>query len=248
MSTRAVVNSAWESSNAANSRRASMEQPAPTPTQQGARIGQHLSRLHKKAQEHLQQHDGGRQSVMSECDNPSSSPVASLSYGGASAGTGGRRASDPVRVLDRNFGVGARHRSGSYTGSQQQQYYSKSHYSSQQYQPPPGFNQAGFQSFPSSQQQSSSSSSQQQEQWQFNGFQQGFPPNYNYNFNAQQPVHPAAAQQQNWNHQHQWNNWNYYNNGQQQQASGETSSVSYQRTLEYVQQCQQQSWSANNPQ
>lgn len=236
VSTRAVV--AWDQS-AANSRRSSVQDP--TPPQQGARIGQHLSRLHKKAQEHLQQHDGGgRQSVMSECDNPSSSPALS-SYGA------GRRASDPVRVLDRNFGVGARHRSGSYTG-QQQYHYSKNHY--QQYQPPPGFNQSGF-GF--SNQQTGSSSSQ--EQWQFNGFQQGFPPNYNYNFNAQQPL--AAQQpapQPNWNHQHQWNNWNYYNNGQAQQqpaataASGETSSVSYQRTLEYVQQCQQQSWSANSAQ
>lgn len=86
---------------------------------------------------------------------------------------------------------------------------------------------------------------QQQTQWQFNGFQQGFPPPYNYsNFNE----HPGGAQQQqaqNWPNQHQWNNWNYYNNGQPQ-PSGENSS--YQRTLEYVQQCQQQSWSANNPQ
>ena len=101
--------------------------------QQGARIGQHLSRLHKKAQEHagrhgptgesLQQHDTGRQSVMSECNtnNPSSSPALSA--------YGGRRASDPVRVLDRNFGVGgsgnhhgmSRHRSGSYAAGQHQQ-------------------------------------------------------------------------------------------------------------------------------
>ena len=94
--------------------------------QQGARIGQHLSRLHKKAQEHaVQQHDTGRQSVMSECNtnNPSSSPALSA--------YGGRRASDPVRVLDRNFGVGgsgsgnhhgmSRHRSGSYAAGQHQQ-------------------------------------------------------------------------------------------------------------------------------
>ncbi len=117
MSTRAVVNNgtAWESG--ANSRRSSAD---PNPAQQGGRIGQHLSRLHKKAQEqqHLQQQEvPGRQSVMSECNanNPSSSPALSSSYGG-------RRASDPVRVLDRNFGVGGhmgRHRSGSYAGGTQ---------------------------------------------------------------------------------------------------------------------------------
>ena len=76
------------------------------------------------------QHDTGRQSVMSECNtnNPSSSPGLSTNatLAPSSGGYGGRRASDPVRVLDRNFGVGgphhiqSRHRSGSYAGGQQQ--------------------------------------------------------------------------------------------------------------------------------
>ena len=131
MSTRAVVNSGWESGSGANSRRSSSVDPPLAPStghpQQGARIGQHLSRLHKKAhqeQQHLLQQQQvqhgdrvpGRQSVMSECNtnNPSSSPSGLSAYGG-------RRASDPVRVLDRNFGVGghmSRHRSGSYSGQQ----------------------------------------------------------------------------------------------------------------------------------
>ena len=116
MSTRAVVNSTWEN---ANSRRSSSVDGAQQNAQQGARIGQHLSRLHKKAQEQqpaIQNSDaGGRsQSVMSECNNQHPSPNLSGSFGG-------RRASDPVRVLDRNFGVNgqhSRHRSGSYAGHQ----------------------------------------------------------------------------------------------------------------------------------
>ena len=86
-------------------------------------------------------------------------------------------------------------------------------------------------------------------QWQFNGFQESFgQPNYNYgnnNFN-QGASASSAAEQVPWNashHQHWNNSWNtYYNNGQQPSAEV---SASYQRTLEYVQQCQQQSWSAN---
>jgi hypothetical protein len=85
--------------------------------------------------------------------------------------------------------------------------------------------------------------------WQFNpGFQD--PGSYNgyNNFNASQ---------QQWQQPQHWNNgsWNYYNNQPANPATaaatatGESSSSSYQRTLEYVQQCQQQqSWSANtNP-
>ena len=105
VSTRAVVNSAWESG-AANS--SSSRESA----QQGARIGQHLNRLHKKAQD--QETSTRRQSVMSDMTHPSSS--FNSSSGGA------RRASDPGRVLDRNFGVNgqlSRHRSGSYAGQQE---------------------------------------------------------------------------------------------------------------------------------
>ena len=120
----------------------------------------------------------------------------------------------------------------------------------------PSFNQANFAGFqPPNVHEGSGATAAQQ--WQFNGFQQGFPANYNYsNFNATQQHQnwPSGNQQQAASAaaaQHQWNNWNYYNNGQAaaqaQPASGENS-VSYQRTLEYVQQCQQQSWSANNPQ
>ena len=130
MSTRAVVNnsSAWESSGA-NSRRSSSVGPTPPNAQnqppQGARIGQHLSRLHKKAQEHL--HDG-RQSVMSECNMaPNHDPSSSSTLSGYAS----RRASDPVRVQQRNAtgstpsasttGGMTRHRSGSYNGHQQNQ-------------------------------------------------------------------------------------------------------------------------------
>ena len=123
MSTRAVVNtSAWESSGA-NSRRSSSVGPPQTQTaastsnqhQQGARIGQHLSRLHKKAQEHL--HDG-RQSVMSECAMaPNHDPSSSSTLSGYAS----RRASDPVRVQQRTTPGMTRHRSGSYNGHQQNQ-------------------------------------------------------------------------------------------------------------------------------
>lgn len=105
VSTRAVVNSSpWEPSRRSSSL---------AETTSG--IGQHLSRLHKKAQQH-----DGRQSVMSECSNNMAAATSDPSSSSLS-GYGGRRASDPVRVLDRNFGVGgqmSRHRSGSYSGQQ----------------------------------------------------------------------------------------------------------------------------------
>ena len=160
MSTRAVVNTpAWAESPAsgsgANSRRSSSVGPIPQHQQQqpqhhqqqqqqlqGARIGQHLSRLHKKAQEHLQhqENSAGRQSVMSECamapnhDQSSSSTSTTLSgYASGSAGgtttstTTSRRASDPVRVAQSHHSSSShqrnnapsgmtRHRSGSYNG------------------------------------------------------------------------------------------------------------------------------------
>ena len=124
MSTRAVVNtSAWQESSGANSRRSSSVGPTPQTSssqtsnqhQQGARIGQHLSRLHKKAQEHL--HDG-RQSVMSECAMaPNHDPSSSSTLSGYAS----RRASDPVRVQQRTTPGMTRHRSGSYNGHQQNQ-------------------------------------------------------------------------------------------------------------------------------
>ena len=102
-------------------------------------------------------------------------------------------------------------------------------------------------------------------QWQFNGFQDGAgsfqpPPNYNYgnttNFNQAPPPQWGNTSQQHWN-----NSWSYYNGNTTSGAgaAGNSSSTtqpnsnaaaevsaSYQRTLEYVQQCQQQqSW--NNP-
>lgn len=72
--------------------------------------------------------------------------------------------------------------------------------------------------------------------WQFNGFQHeaGYENYGNYqNWSASQQQH--------------WNNWNYYNAQQQQQPSSGENSASYQRTLQYVQQCQQQSWNSTNP-
>ena len=158
VSTRAVVNTpAWaeSSGSGANSRRSSSVGPIPQHQQQqpqhhqqqqqqlqGARIGQHLSRLHKKAQEHLQhqENSAGRQSVMSECamapnhDQSSSSTSTTLSgYASGSAGgtttspTTSRRASDPVRVAQSHHSSSShqrnnapsgmtRHRSGSYNG------------------------------------------------------------------------------------------------------------------------------------
>ena len=126
----------------------------------------------------------------------------------------------------------------------------------------PGFNQCppGFQAQASGS--GASATPTTAAQWQFNGFpQEGFqPPNYNYGNNFNQ----ASSQ---WNQQHWNNSWSYYNNGQQPSSASAAVgsagsagsaeplvSASYQRTLEYVQQCQQQqqqSWSANttnNPQ
>ncbi len=115
-STRAVVNSSpWDASSSSAS-------VHPGGAGANAGITHHLNRLHKKAQ---------RQSVMSECQQPqqpmapstaiSNPSSSSLSANTPPAGYGGRRASDPGRSLDRNFGVGgqmSRHRSGSYSGQQ----------------------------------------------------------------------------------------------------------------------------------
>lgn len=124
-STRAVRNSNWDQGtiSACSSRRSSL-----LADQNGHNVSQQLDRLHQKAVNTIQspvpptqQSLGGQtitqdmfdcQSVMSDCSMPTSN------MGHSDANNGGqftqRRASDPVRTLDRNFGVGgqmSRHRS-----------------------------------------------------------------------------------------------------------------------------------------
>lgn len=94
------MSSPWDPISAGSSRRSSMTDTS-----------QHLNRLHRKAQTMhtptatptpTQQRCPSAMSVASECTIPSE-PVQQV-----------RRASDPVRTMDRNFGVGgqlSRHRS-----------------------------------------------------------------------------------------------------------------------------------------
>ena len=131
-----MMNSPWDPMSADSSRRSSacsnhgtgMNEAHPTPN-----IGQHLHRLHRRAQQQqmmqqtpsatptplMQDHMNGRGSAaMSDMTaptptNPPMPPVQMLQQQ-----PGVRRASDPVRTLDRTFGVDgqlSRHqRSGSY--------------------------------------------------------------------------------------------------------------------------------------
>ena len=127
VSTRAVVS--WDQNSAAShSRRSTAGNGGNSQQDAGSRIGQHLNRLHKKALQ--QQHNqpslqGGRTENQQSCPTTpggenQQNPVEAV---GNFGGFGGRRASDPVRVLDRNFGARGqqmtRHRSGSYAGHQQ---------------------------------------------------------------------------------------------------------------------------------
>ncbi len=131
-STMAMRNSPWcpgdaaggtVSISACSSRRSSMmsslqqqDAPAAAATTK-AGVSQHLSRLHHKAQQgSMAMQVDGRQSVMSDCSIPSTMSYQQPQqqqqqqqqqhYNNNSNAPGVRRASDPVRTLDRNFGVG----------------------------------------------------------------------------------------------------------------------------------------------
>lgn len=118
----------WDPMSADSSRRSSMAsnhagQQASEVT--GPNIGQHLNRLHRRAQQHQVMSSmmdvSGRGSAMSTATptNPPMPPMATQSM--QPQGGNVRRASDPVRTLDRNFGVdstgnlGRHQRSGSFS-------------------------------------------------------------------------------------------------------------------------------------
>lgn len=123
LSTRAQMNSPWDSTSADGSRRSSMrESVASTPVATSG-LSSQLNRLQQKAQSMSNPPPGtamshsvnldisGRHSAMSDSGvaNPTLNPTNN--YGTP------RRASDPVRALDRNFGVRnqmARYKTGSH--------------------------------------------------------------------------------------------------------------------------------------
>ena len=86
-------------------------------------MSNHLSRLHKKAQDQqaIAAASLGKQPVPHALHNPASHPQQPTMA--PHSGSTSRRASDPVRALDRNFGVGGGsqssskppHRSGSFS-------------------------------------------------------------------------------------------------------------------------------------
>ena len=106
-------------------------------TPQQAGIGQHLNRLHRRAQQQQMMptpaaagppptsatptmNMGRRASDMSAMATPTNNPPAGVPQPNMPhQNSSVRRASDPVRTLDRNFGVDGQisrhHRSGSYT-------------------------------------------------------------------------------------------------------------------------------------
>ena len=94
-------------------------------TTEASNIGHHLNRLHRRAQQQVMQ--AGTPTPMMQSASPAPTPtnapmnapnmVSQMQpHGQAGANNGSiRRASDPCRTLDRNFGVDARHnRRGSY--------------------------------------------------------------------------------------------------------------------------------------
>lgn len=142
ISTRAMMNSPWDPMSADSSRRSSMasnhggSNPVAGNEAQ-PNIGQHLNRLHRRAQQQTvmtqQSIDGRSPSAMSSmtvtgAPTPTNAPMPSMVAptmqlnNGQGNHQGGRRASDPVRVLDRHFGVDANmSRRGSYNNHMPQQ-------------------------------------------------------------------------------------------------------------------------------
>ncbi len=113
---RAQMNSPWDPISAESSRRSSLagHDPSMVNTNQNP-LSQHLNKLHRKSQ-HLQQQQQTCSPTPTQFHKPLSGQVPDNSQGQPLQT---RRASDPVRVLDRNFGVGngqlgRNQRSGSY--------------------------------------------------------------------------------------------------------------------------------------
>jgi hypothetical protein len=118
ISTRAMVGGGWDPMSADSSRRSSLQSNHGGVIQENhstPNIGHHLDRLHRRAQQGMP--------TMPEPTgthaHPNPSMVAQMQPVPGTHPGGVRRASDPVRTLDRNFGVDgslSRHqRSGSYT-------------------------------------------------------------------------------------------------------------------------------------
>ena len=213
----------------------------------GSKMSQHLSRLHKKAQDHQAMAAATKQPANHAAPPPQHQQQQHSS----------RRASDPVRALDRNFGVGNQQskpqRSGSFTQINDQ---SRMPMHGQPYHGSSSFQQPGTQ--PPVRPASVSG------QLQFSG---QYGPNNG---------HQQYSMQGFYNNQELWNNAGYGNFGQygqneyghwpgqhawhgqqggqgrqwpsdwQQRSTHQGQQNSYQRTLEYVQQCQS-SWNGHPP-
>lgn len=232
-----------------------------TQQQDGSKMSQHLSRLHKKAQDH--QAMAAASSKPGVAPSSHTVPPPSQQHQHPSS----RRASDPVRALDRNFGVGQQtskpQRSGSFTQINDQQssrmpmhgqpYHGGSNFQQLQPQQPPvrpasvgqpQFGQYGATASASSHHQYSMQGFyNNQELWNnttgYGNF--GQYSGQNEYFNGQWPGQHMWQQGGSSSSQgRQWPaDWQQRSN-QGQQAN------SYQRTLEYVQQCQS-SWNGQAP-
>ena len=228
LSTRANMSSPWDPLSAASSRRSSMVEHGTNGQHHGMTSG-HIERLQRKAQIGPQPaHHARQSSALSDCG----SDVPPPSYGASASAP--RRASDPVRTMDRNFGVNAplsKHRSYSQLNHTQRppvhgqdirgQEYQGQYQSQQQF----NYQGQGYQGQPWS----------QQEQYGYNA-----PYNYQQGYNNY-PQGPEGQWNQHWQGQSNWGQnqgQNWSNNQRSQQQSN-----NYQRTLEYVQQCQ--TWSGD---
>ena len=253
LSTRANMSSPWDPLSTASSRRSSMVEPGTNQAQNnsGQAMISHIDRLQRKAAHMtpqgpppVSQHNR-QSSAVSDCGSEGQPPPA---YGSNGAP---RRASDPVRTLDRNFGVGAnmsRHRSYSQLNNPQ-----RAPLHGQQIRGQQGQNGEDY-------------PGQYQGQQQFN-YQQGYQgqpwpqqsqygqPGYNSPYGYQQgysnyPQGPEGQWQSQWQGHQNWAqnqqaNWNQRSQQQSNNGSGEANN--YQRTLEYVQQCQNWSGAGSNP-
>ena len=244
ISTRAMMNSPWEMSvGADSSRRGSLN--GQTPSQDKNPMSHHLSRLHRKAQN----------AIHSQPKSPAvGHPVPQVPQ--QQQPQSNRRASDPVRALDRNFGVGNQgqvaknQRSGSFnhinTLDNRMPIHGQSFHGAPGYTPvrpasvgPNQFQQYNSMSNPTS---NGFPGYHQNQDWQQNQMQSyaGFGNGFQYPNGSQEYFNG-----QQWNQDHQ--QWNGHQQGQwadwqrQQHPGQDGSNSSYQRTLEYVQQCQS-SW------
>ena len=122
------MNSPWDPISVGSSRRSSMVEMTAANNSSSANgspaaISQHISRLHRRAQQLKSTSSLASSSVQTAIDGRQSAMSDSQPNQQQFGDSAPRRASDPVRTLDRNFGVGgqmSRHRSYSQLGGQQQ--------------------------------------------------------------------------------------------------------------------------------